>query len=123
MVKYREIDNIRIASPANENFIISSTQDAVDLLGEAGLEKCSRIILHEKNFHADFFKLNTGLAGDILQKFSNYRFKLAIIGDFSKFKSKSLQDFIRESNRGNNVFFVTDIDNALFKLVPGHPTK
>jgi hypothetical protein len=123
MVKYREIDNIKIASPVDENFIISSTQDAVDMLGEAGLENCSRIIIYERNLHSDFFKLYTGLAGDILQKFSNYRFKLAIIGDFSKFKSKSLQDFIRESNKGNTVFFVTDIDNALFKLVPKHPAK
>jgi hypothetical protein len=123
MVKYREIDNIKIASPVDENFIISSTQDAVDMLGEAGLENCSRIIIHERNLHSDFFKLYTGLAGDILQKFSNYRFKLAIIGDFSKFKSKSLQDFIRESNKGNTVFFVTDIDNAFFKLVPKHPAK
>jgi hypothetical protein len=116
MVIYRDINNIKIALPAKESFIISDTQDAVDLLGEAGSEGCSRIIIYERNLHPDFFKLTTGLAGDILQKFSNYRCKLAIIGEFSKFKSKSLQDFIRESNKGNTVFFVDDIDIALFKL-------
>jgi hypothetical protein len=116
MVIFREINNIKIAFPAEENFIISCTQDAVDLLGETGTENCSKIILHERNLHEDFFKLASGLAGDILQKFSNYRFKLAIIGDFSKYQSKSLQDFIRESNKGNSVFFVDNIDNALSKL-------
>lgn len=116
MVIVREFENIKIAFPAEENFIISCTQDAVDLLGEAGSKDCSRIIIYESNLHHDFFKLATGLAGDILQKFSNYRFKLAIIGDFSKYKSKSLQDFIRESNKGNAVFFADDIDIALFKL-------
>jgi hypothetical protein len=116
MVIYRDINNIKIALPAEESFRISGTQDAIDLLGEAGSEGCSRIIIYERNLHPDFFKLTTGLAGDILQKFSNYRCKLAIIGDFSKFKSKSLQDFIRESNKGNTVFFVDDIDIALFKL-------
>jgi hypothetical protein len=116
MVLYREINKIKIAFPSEENFIISCTQDAVDLLGEAGSENCNKIILYEGNLHENFFKLSTGLAGDILQKFSNYRFKLAIIGDFSKYQSKSLQDFIRESNKGNSLFFVDNIDNALSKL-------
>jgi hypothetical protein len=116
MVSYREFNNIKIASPAEENFMISCIQEAVDLLGEAGSENCSRIILYERNFHEDFFKLATGLAGDILQKFSNYRSKLAIIGDFSKYQSKSLQDFIRESNKGNAVFFVDNMESALIKL-------
>jgi hypothetical protein len=116
MVIYKEFNNIKIALPDEESFIISCTQDAVDLLGETGLDGCSRIIIYERNLHPDFFKLTTGLAGDILQKFSNYRCKLAIIGEFSKFKSKSLQDFIRESNKGNTVFFVDSIDIALFKM-------
>jgi len=117
MVIYHNINNIKIAIPDTENLIISCTQDAVDLLGEAGLEECSRIIIHEKNLHTDFFTLSTGLAGDILQKFSNYRFKLAIIGDFSKFKSKSLQDFIRESNSGRQVFFVDNQEDAFKRLL------
>lgn len=51
-----------------------------------------------------------------LQKFSTYDFKLAIIGDFSKHKSKSMQDFIRESNKGNRIYFVDDLASALKKL-------
>ena len=118
MVIYQEINNNKIASPAEENFIISCTQDAVDLLGEAGSEDCSRIIIYERNLHPDFFELASGLAGDILQKFSNYRFKLAIVGDFSKYKSKSFQDFIRESNKGNSVCFVED-KNMAFERITG----
>jgi len=113
MLIYQDFNNKKIASPAGENFVISCTQDAVDLLGEAGSENCSRIIIHEKNLHPDFFNLSTGLAGDILQKFSNYRFKLAIIGDFSKFSSKNLHSFMSESNKGNSVFFVDNTDIAL----------
>ena len=69
-----------------------------------------------KNLHPDFFRLHTGLAGEILQKFSTYGFKLAIVGDFSKYKSISLQDFIHESNQGNRVFFVENRDIGLSKL-------
>jgi len=46
----------------------------------------------------------------------NYRMKLAIVGDFSRYTSKSLQDFIRESNRGNQVFFTDTVEAALRRL-------
>ena len=113
MIKFITANNIKIALPDTEDYLISETQDAVDLLGEAYMENCSRIVVFEKNLNADFFILSKGLAGDILQKFSNYRIKLAIVGDFTKYKSKSLQDFIRESNKGNSVWFVDNLDIAL----------
>ncbi|WP_449401649.1 DUF4180 domain-containing protein [Chryseobacterium wanjuense] len=53
-----------------------------------------KVIIHEKNITPEFFDLKTKIAGDILQKFSNYRVKLAIVGDFSKYESKSIKDFI-----------------------------
>lgn len=118
MLKFHDLDGIRIAEVTNNGFLISSVQDAVDLLGELSFDNCSTVILREINLYPDFFKLHTGLAGDILQKFSNYNFRIAIIGDFSKYKSKSLQDFIRESNKGNSVCFVDSIETALKKLTP-----
>ena len=39
------------------------------------------------------------MAGEILQKFSNYRVRLAIVGDFTPYSSKSIKDFIYESNK------------------------
>jgi hypothetical protein len=119
MLKFHDPDGIRIAEVTNNEFMISSVQDAVDLLGELSFDNCSAVILKETNLHPDFFKLHSGLAGDILQKFSNYNFRLAVTGDFSKYKSKNLHDFIRESNKGNSVFFADDIDIALSKLLPG----
>jgi len=64
----------------------------------------------------DFFDLKTGFAGEILQKFSNYKVKLAIIGDFSSFTSKSLRDFILESNKHGHINFVSTIDEARVRL-------
>lgn len=37
------------------------------------------LVIDEKNLTPDFFDLKTGLAGQVLQKFVNYRTKLAII--------------------------------------------
>ena len=68
------------------------------------------------NLHPDFFNLRTGLAGDILQKFSNYKVQLAIVGGFSKYQSKSFRDFIYESNKSKLIFFVPDIDSAVLAL-------
>jgi hypothetical protein len=117
MIKYHyTTDNIVIAELTDERFIIGQTQDALDLISELGSYNCNRIIIYEKNLHNDFFKLGTGFAGEILQKFSNYHVKLAIVGDFTKYKSKSLQDFIRESNRGNMIFYMDNLGSALIRL-------
>ena len=116
VIYHKTENNTIISELTDDDFIISQTQDAIDLLGEISFNNCNRIIFHEKNLHKDFFILKTGLAGDILQKFSNYRVKLAIVGDFEKYPNKSLQDFIRESNKGNTVFFVDNVDSAIKRL-------
>jgi hypothetical protein len=116
MIKFHEAGSVKIAEVTDEEFRISSVQDAVDLLGDMYYNSCNAIVLKEIHLHPDFFRLHTGLAGDILQKVSNYQFRLAVAGDFSKYTSKSLKEFIRESNRGNRVFFVETIEEALLKL-------
>jgi hypothetical protein len=109
-------DKSVIAELTDDTFIISQVQDMLDLMGDLISNSCNKIIIHERNLHPDFFHLKSGLAGDILQKFSNYRVKLAIIGDFTRYKSKSLQDFIRESNKGTMIFFLDTVDSALMRL-------
>ncbi len=65
----------------------------------------------------DFFILSTGLAGEIIQKFIIYNRKVAIIDDFSHYTSKPLKDFIFESNRGKDLFFVETEEEAIRRLV------
>ncbi len=105
-----------VAELTDELFTINDPHDALDLLADLGNNSCDRIIIKENNLSPDFFDLNTGLAGEILQKFSNYRVRLAVIGDFSKYKSKSLQDFIRECNRLQMILFTGSLDFALEKM-------
>ena len=105
-----------VAELTDRNFIIKEVQDALDLMADVSYNGCNRMIVYEENLNKDFFDLSTGLAGEILQKFSNYNFKLAIVGDFSKYESLSLGDFIRESNRGNMIYFAEDLHTALLRL-------
>lgn len=117
----KEINDQKIAVVDAQGGMIDNEQDALDLMAEAGYSGASAIILHADNLPAEFFDLKTRLAGDILQKFSNYRMKLAIIGSFDGYQSESLAAFIRESNRGNLVFFAPDHEKAMKYLAQnGH---
>ena len=112
-LKYIESNKITFAELTDENFVISQAQHILDIFGNLMFTGCDRLIIHEKSLHTDFFDLKTRLAGEILQKFSNYRIKLAIVGDFAKYNSKSLHDFITESNKSNTVFFTDTIVAAI----------
>ena len=94
--------------------VIWDTQSALDLMMTVQYETgCSRLALSKQQIAEAFFDLRTGLAGEILQKFVNYRMKLAIYGDFSVYTSKALRDFIYESNQGREICFAGDRETAL----------
>ena len=110
-------DNVEIADIDNSGIIIKDVQSALDFMMTVKYETgCSRIILNKSAICEEFFQLSTKLAGEILQKFINYQIKIAIIGDFSIYSSKSLKDFIYESNKGKNIFFLEDKNEAIEKL-------
>ncbi|MRR19208.1 DUF4180 domain-containing protein [bacterium] len=96
---------------------ISSAEEMLDLIGEVSYAGCSRLIIHSGSLSEDFFDLRTGVAGEMLQKFSNYRMRLAVVGDFSHLAGRSWRDFIRESNRGKTVCFLNTVDEALSALI------
>lgn len=112
-IETHNINNIKIALITSEEIIIRTTEDGLHLLGNLYYQGFDRIVLNEKNITPDFFDLKNGIAGEILQKFSTYRVRLAIIGDFSKYTSKSLTDFIYESNKGNHINFVNSTAEAI----------
>ena len=78
---------------------------------------CTKNIVIDKKLIAEyFFILRTGLAGEILQKYINYGGRIAIYGDYSHYTSKPLKDFIYESNKGKDVFFVSTQKEAIEML-------
>lgn len=115
-IKTHEINNIKIAEIISDEILIQTPQDGLDLLGNIYYDGFEKLILHQKNISPEFFDLKNGLAGEILQKFSNYRIPLVIVGDFSEFNSKSLNDFIYESNQRKQVNFLNSVSEALGKL-------
>ena len=116
-IRIIEKNGVEIAIVNSNEELIKDVQSALDLMAtviyQAG---ANRIILNKSTICEDFFDLKTRLAGDILQKFINYQTKIAIVGDYSTYSSKSLKDFIYESNKGRDIFFLSDEDQAIEKL-------
>lgn len=97
--------------------LISDEQSAMDLFMSIQYETgCNHIIMKKNQIVEDFFDLKTKMAGGILQKCINYHIRLAVYGDYSKYKSKALKDFIYESNQGKDYFFVSSEGEAIEKL-------
>lgn len=103
-------NTVKTAEIRTDKVLINNLDDALDLIGNVYYQGFDRLIMYEKNIIPSFFDLKTKLAGDVLQKFTQYNMQLVIIGDFHKYQSKSLQDFIFESNKGKQVNFVSRLD-------------
>ncbi|MEW9699513.1 DUF4180 domain-containing protein [Paenibacillus sp. SI8] len=107
----------KVALIDSSEVLISDVQEALDLMSSVRYnEQCDKVIIHKANITEAFFDLSTRLAGEILQKYTNYQLKIAIVGDFDVYASKSLKDFIYECNKGKQVFFLKDEQAALQAL-------
>lgn len=115
-IKLSQHNGIDIAEVSADMVLINDAQDALDIMANCSYQGASCIIMHEKQLAGHFFDLSSGLAGEVLQKFSNYRVRLAIVGDFSRFDSKSLKDFIFESNKHGRINFVGSQAEAIERL-------
>lgn len=110
-------NNTKAAVVCSEELLITDVQSALDFIMTVKYETgCTNIAVNKEAVTEDFFVLSTCLAGEILQKFINYGVRFAIYGDFSKYTSKPLRDFMYESNRGKDFYFQPDADSAAEKL-------
>jgi hypothetical protein len=107
------INGQSIAELSAESVMLSTAQQFLQMIMDSSAEG---IIVHQGSIDQKFFDLRSGLAGEMLQKVVNYRLRLAIVGDFSIYESKSVKAFILESNRSNAIVFVNTIEDALNRL-------
>ena len=113
-----QLNGINIAVVSSNTPIITDAQSALDfMMTIQHYDNADRVVINKQALAEDFFNLSTGIAGEVLQKFTNYAVKIAIYGDFSMYTSKPLQDFMGECNRGNHIFFMDDADAAIRRLM------
>lgn len=111
----------RVMLCAGDGPPLNGERDLGDLLGDAYVQEVEVIVIPTGRLGPGFLDLSTRIAGEILQKLINYRYRPVILGDISEAlaRSKALQDFVRESNRGTMVWFLPDLA-ALEAKLAGH---
>jgi hypothetical protein len=116
-VQLIEMNGIKMASLNSSEILIQEEGSALDLFASIYYEYgTDRIAMEKSSINEQFFDLRTGLAGAVVQKLVNYRFKLAVYGDCSHYESRALRDFIYECNQGKDIIFTETLEEATEKL-------
>ncbi|MEV0428111.1 DUF4180 domain-containing protein [Micromonospora sp. NPDC050495] len=89
---------------------LSTERDALDLIG-AAFAGAEVVAVPAERLDPAFFSLGNRFAGEIMQKFVNYRLRLVVVGDISAHLAASgaLRALVAESNRHDQVWFVPDL--------------
>jgi len=95
--------NVLVCAPKGKRF--ESERDVTDLIGKAYEDFCEFVVIPVERLTDEFFQLKTRIAGEIAQKFVNYRIHLVVLGDISNHveQSASLAAFVKESDRRGHV--------------------
>lgn len=108
--------------PTSSDCLVRTAQDMLDIMAFAGERHIRLILIEVNNVSRDFFDLSSGLAGEILQKCSNYGIQLAISGDYTDFMSSRFPELASELNRGRQIRFFPTRDAAVRWLTGVPPT-
>ena len=113
-----ELKGVRIFQVSPQGPELRSGRDAVDLISAASEYRATLILIPKQRFGDDFFDLRTNIAGEIVQKFAIYGARVGIIGDIHEriAQSKSLAAFVAESNRGDRLWFVQNLEELERRL-------
>ncbi len=90
--------------------VIQKIADALDLVAACGEQGTNHLLLQAENLSSAFFDLSSGLAGEILLKFSNYRIKVALVMPPDLQVSECFAEFASETrfNREFRIFYSED---------------
>jgi hypothetical protein len=113
-----ELRGVRVAELTTDLAPLRGDRDAVDAIAAASVHHPDVVVIPTGGLAEDFFRLRTGIAGQIIQKFLTYRLRLVIMGDISPRldESSALRDFVYECNKGSHVWFVPDVDELNRRL-------
>jgi hypothetical protein len=120
--KFYELHGVRVLECVPDGSKLQTYNDAVELIGKTFENHATLIVIPVECLNDEFFQLKTRIAGELIQKFVQYRRRLVIVGDISGFlaESSALRAFVNESNRGKEVWFLAtleDLNNRLERAV------
>ncbi|KJK40481.1 hypothetical protein UK23_40305 [Lentzea aerocolonigenes] len=108
VVQTRHGANVLMCAP--DGPVIGDEQSAVDLMATLWGQDVQWLVLPVARLTEDFFVLRTKVAGAVVQKLQQYGFRVVIVGDIAAYvaQSTALRDFVYESNRGRQLWFVAN---------------
>lgn len=92
--------------------MIKDTGDFLDLIGNAGYSGMNCVLIDSKHLTEDFFDLRSGVAGEYLQKLSNYSMRAAIILDEIHLENPRFREMVFEANRSGSIVYFKDRNSA-----------
>ncbi|MFL5734957.1 MAG: DUF4180 domain-containing protein [Chloroflexia bacterium] len=93
--------------------LIQSPDDVVDLIGACFENKAQAVLLYAENLTERFFDLSSGEAGAILQKFRNYRTRVAVVvSQDGSPQSSKFREMVSEESRGGDFRLFGDREAA-----------
>ena len=94
----------------NESIFIDSLDAISDAIGKCFSATATALLLTESDVSPEFFNLRSGLAGELFQKFTNYRIKLAIVvKDFGLYGERVSELIFEHTNHSSIRFFDSDV--------------
>lgn len=109
--------NYKIVESRNKRYIeiiepMKCEADVLDIIGVCIGNSVDILLLREEMFTDDFLNLKSGLAGIVLQKFTNYHIKVsAIIGDKSMIQGR-FKELVSELNKSNYFRIFSNFNDA-----------
>ncbi|MFF9978857.1 DUF4180 domain-containing protein [Streptomyces erythrochromogenes] len=114
----QKINDVPVLMCGAEGETIAGEREALDCIGNASYQGAEWAVIPVERFDEAFFRLSTRVAGEIIQKFVQYRVGIVVLGDISRHTAAStpLRDFVRECNRGRQTWFLADAEELRDRL-------
>jgi PadR family transcriptional regulator AphA len=98
----REIESKKYIELLSAAEPLRSENDALDLIALCWEHETNALMIHHAALSEDFFKLKTKLAGNMIQKFTNYSIKAAAIIPQMTIQKGRFKEMALETNKGNH---------------------
>lgn len=111
----REVHGVGVLVLDREGPTIRDEAGALDVIGQTYGTGVDVVAIPVDRLDPAFAQLSSGVAGAIVQKFVNYRLRLVVVGELGA-TSGPVADWVREANRGRELWFVRDLDELEERL-------
>ncbi|MFF7969986.1 DUF4180 domain-containing protein [Streptomyces sp. NPDC007905] len=113
------LHDVRVLRCAPDGPSLDGESAALDLIGDALGQDAQLVAVPVGRVPDEFFRLRSGVAGAVVQKFVTYRLRLAVVGDISAHveASDALRDFVYEANQGGHLWFLADAGELEERLI------